>query len=369
MARPVKKKDAEDFSSAILTKLTEELVQKTATEEFANDVTILFCGSKKSGKTSLVDRFINPTKDEKDQPKPTVALDYKFARYATEGTSKVLAHIYDLGGDEANENLIGIPISTSTVGNIVLAITLDLSEPHNCIQTLEKWLQLLRSQVERSLQALAQENPQCFLQLDAQRALRANSYAEHADRGIINMFPVPLVIFGAKWDVLASDVDPEKRKNLCRALRHFALVHGAHLVLTSLKEKTSMNAMRGLLRQLLFCVPPKGSLEQLDHSKPICVTAGKDSVSAIGLPNSGQASERAWKEYVQHLFPDPSPVARGKKSEAEQVVEELFKYPESSIDGMVEQRVEELQQYRRQVERNQRLASEGIEQSKAVSVA
>eukprot|EP00913_Durusdinium_trenchii_P018994 g17850.t1 len=106
----------------------------------------------------------------------------------------------------------------------------------------------------------------------------------------------------AKWDVLASDVDPEKRKNLCRALRHFALVHGAHLVLTSLKEKTSMNAMRGLLRQLLFCVPPKGSLEQLDHSKPICVTAGKDigwrdSVSAIGLPNSGQASERAWKEY------------------------------------------------------------------------
>eukprot|EP00913_Durusdinium_trenchii_P035586 g33302.t1 len=128
MARPVKKKDAEDFSSAILTKLTEELVQKTATEEFANDVTILFCGSKKSGKTSLVDRFINPTKDEKDQPKPTVALDYKFARYATEGTSKVLAHIYDLGGDEANENLIGIPISTSTVGNIVLAITLDLSE-------------------------------------------------------------------------------------------------------------------------------------------------------------------------------------------------------------------------------------------------
>ncbi|CAK9101220.1 unnamed protein product [Durusdinium trenchii] len=221
MARPVKKKDAEDFSSAILTKLTEELVQKTATEEFANDVTILFCGSKKSGKTSLVDRFINPTKDEKDQPKPTVALDYKFARYATEGTSKVLAHIYDLGGDEANENLIGIPISTSTVGNIVLAITLLGWDRcvQKCIQTLEKWLQLLRSQVERSLQALAQENPQCFLQLDAQRALRANSYAEHADRGIINMFPAgALCSFpGAKWDVLASDVDPEKRKNLCRA--------------------------------------------------------------------------------------------------------------------------------------------------------
>lgn len=373
MARPPKKKDAEDFSNSILSKLTEEFTQKTAGEEFANDVTILFCGPKKSGKTSLVDRFINPTKDEKDQPKPTVALDYKFARYAaTEGSSKVLAHIYDLGGDEANENLIGSPISTSTVGNMVLAITLDLSEPHNCIQSLEKWLQLLRFQVDKSLQALAQENPKGILQLEAQRALRANSSAEHADRGIINLFPVPLVIFGAKWDVLATDADPEKRKTLCRALRHFALANGAHLVLTSLKDKTSMNAMRSILRQLLFAVPPKGSLEQLDHSKPICVPAGKDSVSAIGLPASGQANERAWKEYVQHLFPDPSPSSKGgKKSEADQVMEELFKYPESSIDGMVEQRVEELQQYRRQVQRNQRLASEGIEGNKvsAVSVA
>ena len=69
-----------------------------------------------------------------------------------------------------------------------------------------------------------------------------------------------------------------------------------------------MNAMRGILRQLLFAVAPKGlwgpalgcvwvaegrwksgSLEQLDHSKPICVPAGKDSITAIGLPASGQA--------------------------------------------------------------------------------
>eukprot|EP00434_Breviolum_minutum_P023170 symbB.v1.2.020440.t3/scaffold1722.1/size104679/1 len=61
------------------------------------------------------------------------------------------------------------------------------------------------------------------------------------------------------------------------------------------------------------------SLEQLDHSKPICVPAGKDSVSAIGLPASGQANERAWKDYVQHLFPDPSPSSKGgKRSEMDQ---------------------------------------------------
>lgn len=33
-----------------------------------------------------------------------------------------MAHIYDLGGDEAND-LTSIPISSGTVGNMVLAIT------------------------------------------------------------------------------------------------------------------------------------------------------------------------------------------------------------------------------------------------------
>ncbi|CAE7303285.1 Cytoplasmic dynein 2 light intermediate chain 1 [Symbiodinium microadriaticum] len=124
-----------------------------------------------------------------------------------------------------------------------------------------------------------------------------------------------------KWDVLASEVDPEKRKNLSRALRHYALVHGAHLVLCSLKEKASLNAMRSVLRQLLFGVAPKGGLpEQLDHSKPVCVAAGKDSVQSIGLPSGGQASERAWREFMQHLFPDPSPSSKGKKNDTEQPI-------------------------------------------------
>jgi len=350
-----------------LSKLTEEHAQKSAEEEAANDVTILFCGPKKSGKTSIVDRFINPTKDEKDQPKPTVALDYKFARYASEGSSsKVLAHIYDLGGDEGNDNLASMPVSAATLSNLVLAVTLDLSEPHTCLQALEKWLKLLRVQIEKSFNTLSQENPNAAKRIEALQALKGSIYAEHADRGIINPFPVPLVIFGAKWDVLSSDTDPQKLKNLCRALRYFALVNGAYLVFTAVKEKGSMNNMRSVLRQLLFNVSPKGGLpEQLDHSRPICVGEGKDAVEKIGAPPSGQASDRAWRECIEHIFPDPASMTKGgKRSEGDQFSEELGKYPESSVDGMVEQRTEELQQYRRQVERNQRLASEGIEGSK-----
>ncbi|CAE8652687.1 unnamed protein product, partial [Polarella glacialis] len=363
------RKDGDDFGNSILSRLVEEHQQKSTEEEFTNDVTILFCGAKRSGKTSLVDRFINPNKEEKDVPKPTVALDYKFARYASEAsTSKVLAHIYDLGGDEGNDNLSGVPVSPATVGNLVLAITLDLSEPHIVLPTLEKWLKLLEAQVTKGLTALAKESTNGAKHVEASQMSRKQAYSEHPDRGFINAFPVPLVIFGAKWDVLVSDTDPEKRKNLCRALRHFAHVNGASLVFTSLKaqDKASMNAMRGILRQLLFGVAAKGGFpDQLDHSKPIAIEAGKDSLQSIGAPPNGQASDRAWRDVVAGQFPDPHMAQKGgKRSEADQVGDELLKFSESSIDGMVEQRIEELQQYRRQVERNQRLASEGIEGSK-----
>lgn len=88
------------------------------------------------------------------------------------------------------------------------------------------------------------------------------------------------------------------------------------------------------------------------------------------MPPGGQASDRAWRDLLENIFPDSAPMMKGgKKSESDQVNEELLKYPESSIDGMAEQRIEELQQYRKQVERNQRLASEGVHGVKEVLAA
>lgn len=365
-ASRAKRKDGkgdEDFEHSILARLTKEYEQHAFSEESANDVAILFCGSKKSGKTSLVDRFINPTKDEKDIPKPTVALDYKFARYAAEGsTSKTLAHIYDLGGDDNNDELVAIPVSPATVSNLVLALIVDLSEPWTVLPTLDKWLPLLRQQSVKALQSLASESDAGARRVEASQARRQELFAAHPDASALNIFPVQLVIFGAKWDAFATGYDPEKRKVLCMALRHFAHVNGASLLFSSVGDKTAMNNVRGLLRQLLFGATVKGGLpEQLDAAKPLCTLAGRDSLLAIGAPLGGSSNEQAWRQMVNQLFHDPTLMSKdGKKSESAQVSEELLKFPESSIDGMVEQRLEELVQYRRQVERNQRLASEGI---------
>lgn len=366
---------AEDESNSILARLTDQAQKADLDEELGSDVTILFCGSKKSGKTSLIDRYINPGKDEKDVPKSTVALDYKYARYAaTEASSsKVLAHIYDFSGEEANADVISIPVSPASASNLVIAVVVDLSEPHGVLTGLSRWLQQLRAQTVKVMGALSKESAAGKKRVDAIGAARSETFDGHADLAQMQPFPVPLVILGAKWDVLAAnEVTPEKRKCLCRALRFFAHVNGASLVFTTLKDKASMNSMRNLLRLLLFGVPPtKGMTEQLDPSKPLCVMAGKDSLANIGPPPRGQASASAWAEAVSAEFPDPHPSATkgGKKSDLDQVVEELQKCPEGAVDSTVEQRLEELQAYRKQAERNQRLASEGVDGARASILA
>lgn len=370
MASKAKKteKKEENFEDSIFAKLIEEQRVVSVQEEFTNDVVVLFCGAKKSGKTSLIDRFINPNKEVQDVPKPTVALDYKYARYASDtSTSKVLAHIYDLGGDENFEEFVKIPVSPGATGNIVLCITVDISEPHSVIPSLEKWLRLLRAHVTTSLQALAQESQNGAKRVQEIQARTMAPWEKHQDRVGVLPFPVPLVIFATKCDVFLSEVDPEKRKGLCNALRYFAHAHGASLVFSSKQDKSSMNAVRALLRQLLFGVTAKqGIPEQLDSSKPLCVVSGNDCLQSIGAPQGRNCSEESWRSLAAQLFPDTNASAHkgGKRNESDTLSEELPKFPESSIDGMVEQRNEELQQYRRQVERNQRLASEGLDTNK-----
>jgi dynein light intermediate chain 2 len=355
---------------SILQKLQDEHAAKMLEEGDSADVCVIFCGRKKSGKTSLIDRFVNPNKDASEQPKPTVALDYKFARHTTEtSSSKTIAHIYDFGGldsadTEQSKEMLKVPITAETISNMVLCITVDLSEPNSVIPSLLSWQEGLKAQVENALNA-ASATPAGVNKVRELREKFQAKWAEHADKDRIQGMPIPTAILGTKWDAFESNVDPEKRKQLCRALRFFAHVNGASLVCTSLKDKPSMNSMRNLLRLLFFGVAAKGSnIEQLEHNKALYIPAGHDSLAGIGNPQgSGVCTTNAWKASIESAFPYTTlgGAQQASMGGAEALGEELAKFSEAGVDGMVEQKIEELNQYRRQAERNQRLASEGID--------
>lgn len=87
----------------------------------------LFVGQKQAGKTSLVTAFHNPSKD--DVPKPTVGLEYLFAR-RNAGTNqpKDIANIWELGGGARLSSLVSVPITPQTIANAVIIIVIDLSQ-------------------------------------------------------------------------------------------------------------------------------------------------------------------------------------------------------------------------------------------------
>ena len=54
---------------------------------------LLFVGAKNSGKSTLIHSFLS----KEEAPKPTSALEYRFARRST-GEDKAVANIWELGG-------------------------------------------------------------------------------------------------------------------------------------------------------------------------------------------------------------------------------------------------------------------------------
>lgn len=56
----------------------------------------------------------------------------------------------------------------------------------------------------------------------------ARSDPEHTDVSRMDPFQLPLVILGGMYDQF-QDIDPEKKKIICRALRFFAHTYGASL--------------------------------------------------------------------------------------------------------------------------------------------
>lgn len=116
----IKKSDKGD-SSASAPEIVLEEGQRSA-ETFS-----LFVGQKQAGKTSLVTAFHNPAKD--DVPKPTVGLEYIFAR-RNAGTNqpKDIANIWELGGGARLASLVSVPITPQTIANSVIIIVVDLSQ-------------------------------------------------------------------------------------------------------------------------------------------------------------------------------------------------------------------------------------------------
>ena len=250
----------------------------------------LFVGQKQSGKSTLITAFHNPTKE--DTPKPTVALEYLFARRSTATNKpKDVAHIWELGGGLTLSNLISVPIAPLTIRKAVVAIVVDLSQPNNLVHSLSQWLQILRIRGDECLSDIRATDPALADAIN--RAAASRFQEDHPDKMAVRPLPMSTLIVANKLDVFREQ-DQVQKKAVFQMLRFVAHLHGATLLTVGAKDKTSQNNLRTHLTSLLFGGSGgKASRKEVALEKPMAIPAGSDSFEDIlkaGLPPTKMCS-------------------------------------------------------------------------------
>jgi len=344
-------------------KITTDLESGTLKTQTAPVETYsLFTGQHGSGKSSLMALLQGGgTSGKDDKPKPTVALEYMFARKSTNG-AKDVAHIWELGGGMNLQQLVGVPITPARLPFAVLGIVIDLSEPSNALPSLAHWIRVLRTHVNRSLDALPEDEQAAILE-----ASRSRFKEDHPDRLKVEPFPVPLLILANKYDLFKNN-ESMKKKVMCQALRFVAHAHGASLLFVSTREKGLQNSFRSLITQHLFrkSEGKQTQATELSAEKPLSVPAGADTFDAIlkNLPQGTRVNDfldgksvhkgslQTWAKSVEEFFGPASETFEAEDAETEDGSEVMRNdFPEPKVDEMHQARMEALARYRSEAER------------------
>jgi len=305
------------------------------------ETSLIFVGSKSVGKTTLIHRFL----EREEAPKQTLALEYTFGRKTNQNLIKDVCHLWELGGGTLYTNLIETPLSANKLPETTIVMVVDLAKPERIWNTLTTLISSIKEYIANSLKSEQAKTLKIEERLEKESALRLGP--EHMDADSIQTFPIPLVIFGGKYDIF-QDFEPEKKKLICRTLRFIAHLHGATLQFYSAKDPGLVKKARDLLSHSAFSSAAVKGMSQ-DYNKPLIIPAGSDTFQAI--LSGGEVPKL---EVMKHQFSTHFPQEEG---EALTMSEDPAKDPhfkEAEVDMLRLQKDEDLDRYRRDVERRQR---------------
>ncbi|RWS14744.1 cytoplasmic dynein 2 light intermediate chain 1-like protein [Dinothrombium tinctorium] len=290
--------------------------------------TLQFIGSRQSGKTSLVYRFV----DKSDNPKPTLALEYVFARKKrTNEVGKDVCDIWELGGENLFTNLLQFSITKENISTVSVVLVLNLAVPEEIVLTAESLIDSVKERINDviGMSKLAKELKQKAAQRFGQK---------HRDLDRVDPFPIPLLIVGSKYD-LFEELDLEKRKVISSYLRLLAHLNGASLLYVTTKSEALVNKMKTMFSHLAFdSSSPTATVT--DHNKPLFVPFGADSFESIGQ----EVIEFAKNELLSLCPQKTTKVVIPDDPAADP------NFRERDIDLIYSQKRRELDEYKRQLE-------------------
>ncbi|CAG0901462.1 unnamed protein product [Darwinula stevensoni] len=311
------------------------------------DTTLLFLGSKETGKTTLINHFVGKLDEA---AKPTLALEYSYCLRQTNnptGGGNEICHLWELQGGTAFSSLLEAAISIGNIKGLSIILMLDLSQPKILWSTMEILLKDLRSRLTTVLTSSKAKEENLQEELLSNVMAR---FGDHQEKHQIEPFPVPFVILGSKYDIF-QNFDPEEKKVMCRCLRNVAHSLGASLQFYSCKDTVLLKRARDLLSHYAFNTAPL-KIMSTDYNKPLVIPAGSDSFSQIDNKGAEEESSSGhnfnlWRHTFTSLFPQ-------EKQEKLDLPDDPAineKYPEPDVDNLRKQKDEDLQRYLRELER------------------
>lgn len=305
------------------------------------ETSLIFVGSKGVGKTTLIHRFL----EREEAPKQTLALEYTFGRKTNQNLIKDVCHLWELGGGTLYTNLIETPLSANKLPETTIVLVVDLSKPERIWNTLTTLISSVKEYISNSLKSEQAKTLKIEERLEKESAVRLGP--EHMDADSIQTFPIPLLILGGKYDIF-QDFEPEKKKLVCRTLRYLAHLHGAALQFYSAKDPGLVKKARDLLSHFAFSSAAAKGMSQ-DYNKPLIIPAGSDTFQAIlGV------AEVPKQEVMKHQFSTHFPQEEGETLTMSEDPAKDPHFKEAEVDMLRLQKDEDLDRYRRDVERRQR---------------
>ncbi|GLC38707.1 Cytoplasmic dynein 2 light intermediate chain 1 [Pleodorina starrii] len=332
------------------------------------DAFCYFVGSRASGKSTLLNRFLYPTRAE--VPKPSEGIEYTYARKpaAYDHEKKDLAHIWEVGGSQEFAEEIAssdqLFLTAKQVTTAVVVIVVDLSDPAAVLPTVLYWTE----QVKKKLGSTYEKFEKKGLQLPEQLRQRAKSklYSANEDKDAVYHSGISLVIAATKYDTFKA-LDPEVKKVMSRVLRYIAHAHGAFLCYLSglhggasdgsgAEDAALLDNFTRLMNHLIFTGLEKKPVLKMqpmsDHNGPIMMPAGADTFKSIGRPRgaadgSVTAGLADWRELFEKMFPGVrEKEAKMSTKGVKFVIPDQYK--EEEVDAVRQRKLTDLENFRKE---------------------
>lgn len=240
--------------------------------------------------------MINSFLDKNEPVRPTLALEYSFARRTNssgQSSQKLIGNIWELGSLANSSQLIDVPIKSHGLRFFSAVIMLNLSEPGELSTDLESALQGLK-------QSFSNNYSDGEIRQLKDEILEQGSFKEHADINTLEVMPCTTIIVGGMYDKF-ENLDPEVKKHVVRFLRSVSHTLGAALVFYSTKVPLLSKTVRDIMNNLSFASPQNPiRVHKTDYNEPILISQLSDSWEKIGvLPSNSERIAITYSSQIQ----------------------------------------------------------------------